>query len=463
MAQQTALNVTSHNIANANTEGYSRQRVSLEASYSISGIINEGQLGSGVDIAGVNRVRQEFLDYQVRRESSSLKNHTAVYDTLQLAESVFMEPSETGFNYQLESFWNAWQELSKTPESSPARTVLKEAAITLVNSFHQMNTQLSDIKNDAQSQIQSIVKEANNISAGIARLNKQIVNINITGQSANDLMDKRDLALDKLALLGSVSVSHITDASGKPTGAIEVKLDGVNGEFSLVNAEGAHPIDVTTLNSISPKDGELAGLMQVNSDSGKSNSIQFYIDKLDTLALSMAENINNIHKAGIDLNGNLGEDFFIIEGQGSSAATIQVNPNIEHNVSTIAASSVNELLLPGNGDQARLIAEIKNALMEYDADTKQLLNSDSGSITIGMFYQDMVIELGSATSDAGRMVENQQALTEQTISQRESVKGVSEDEEISNMILYQHAFNASAKVISVIDEMLNTIINGMKV
>jgi flagellar hook-associated protein 1 FlgK len=177
----------------------------------------------------------------------------------------------------------------------------------------------------------------------------------------------------------------------------------------------------------------------------------------------MAENINNIHKAGIDLNGNLGEDFFIIEGQGSSAATIQVNPNIEHNVSTIAASSVNELLLPGNGDQARLIAEIKNALMEYDADTKQLLNSDSGSITIGMFYQDMVIELGSATSDAGRMVENQQALTEQTISQRESVKGVSEDEEISNMILYQHAFNASAKVISVIDEMLNTIINGMKV
>lgn len=458
MVQQTALNVASHNIANANTEGYSRQRVNLQASESISGMVNSGQLGSGVDIAEISRVREEFLDYQVRKETANLENHTAIDDTLQLVETIFMEPSETGFNQQLDNFWNAWQELSKTPESSPVRTVLKEAAVSLTDSFRQMSHQLSDIQNDIQGQIQSSIKEVNSIAEDIARLNDKILYVNVSEQNANDLLDKRDLALDRLAALGQISVSHSVDANGKTTGTIEVKL----GEFNIVDADGAHPIDITDLNPTVLKEGRLAGLMQAGLDSGKSNSVQFYLDKLNTLALGMAQSINDIHKTAMDLDGILGEDFFVFEGQEASAANIQVNPNIEHNVSKIAAAQADETLLADNGDKARQIADLKDVFMEYDSNSKQLINSGSGNITIGMFYKNMITELGSATSDAGRKVENQQALVEQTMARRESVKGVAEDEEIANVVLFQHAFNASAKIISVIDEMLNTIINGLK-
>jgi flagellar hook-associated protein 1 FlgK len=461
MAQQTALSVTSHNIANANTEGYSRQRVSLETSYPVSGIVSEAQLGSGVQVSGIERVRREFFDHQVRKESSSLENQNTVYDTLQLVENVFMEPSETGFNQQLEEFWNAWQELSKNPESSPVRTVVKESAITLVDAFHRMNAQLNEIKNDAKNQIQLIVQEVNGIAKNIAQINKQVASISVTGQSANDLLDKRDLALDKLACLGSITVNQITDANGRPTGAIEVKLDGINDGFNLVDTDGPHSLDTAILDSILLKDGELAGLMQVSSDSEKSNTIQFYTDKLNAIALSIAEIVNDIHKAGIDLDGNSGEDFFVFDGP-VGAATIQLNPNIEYNISKIAAASSNDILLTGNGDQARLIAEIRNTFLEFKPDSNQLINSGSGNITIGMFYKNMITELGSAASESARMTENQQVLVNQAITWRESVKSVSEDEEIANMILYQHAFNASAKLISVMDEMLNTIINNMK-
>ncbi len=352
MVNQTALNVTSHNIANTNTEGYSRQRVNMAASYPISGMVNSGQLGTGVDIAEISRVRQEFLDYQARKENANLENQTAIYDTLQLVETVFMEPSENGFNQQLEDFWNAWQELSKTPESSPARTVLKEAAVSLTDTFRHMSRQLNDIKDDIQSQIQLIVDQVNTISEGIVRLNEQIVNVTISGENANDLMDKRDLALDQLAALGLISISPSVDANGKVTGAIEVKL----GEFSLVDADGAHPITSDALTSLEDglADGRLAGLMHVGSELDKSNVVQFYIDKLDTLAVGIANGINEIHKTGMDLYKDTGKVFFWCSG----AADMQVHPDIENDVSKIAAAQADPSLLPGNGDVAREIADL---------------------------------------------------------------------------------------------------------
>lgn len=475
MAQQTALNVTSHNIANANTEGYSRQRVNLETSKPISGLVSAGQLGSGVDIAEIVGIKDDFLNYQVRKETSRLENNIAVSHTLQQVEAAFNEPLDTGFNEQLNEFWNSWQELANNSESSPVRTVVKEAAGSLTDTLRQMSAQLTEINDDIRNQIQLKIKDVNNLSARVAGLNAQIVKINITGQNANDLLDARDLAFDELAALGNINLTDCLDANGKPTGAIEVKL----GNVTIVDDAGAKEISIGDIKS-AVTDGELAGLLQAGGDSGKSNTVQFYIDKLDTLAVGMAKIINDIHATGKDLDGNSGQEFFVFkdnEGElidltavdwnnpwssGLSAANIYLNPDIEHDVAKIAASKMDNILLEGNGDIALEIAELKHALLKYDPEKQILTNPGTGNLTLGTFYQDMIAELGSAAKETEKKVKNQQALVDQNMSRRESVQGVSLDEETVNMVLYQHAFGASAKVISIMDEMMDTIVNRMK-
>jgi flagellar hook-associated protein 1 FlgK len=476
-AQQVAMDVASHNIANANTAGYSRQRVDLVSSAPISGLTAAGQLGSGVDVGDVTRVRNEFLDYQVRKETSSLQNQTAIADTLSQVETVFMEPSETGFNNQLESFWNNWQELSKNPESSPVRTALKEDSISLTDTLRQMHNQLIDIKDDVQMQIGLNIKDVNSIAERIARLNSQIANIKITGQSPNDLMDARDMALDKLATLGNITITDYLDANGKATGAIEVKL----GTITIVDESGYKPISRDDINSSTVTEGKLAGLLQVGGDTGQSNSVQHYIDKMDTLAVAIAKAINDIHSTGKDLDGNSGEDYFVFKDaagneidfsgvdwdqpftSGLSAGNIYINSVIQEDVSKIAASKEDEIFLEGNGDIALKIAQFKDVYLEYNAANQVLHNNTtSGNTKIGMFYQSLITELGSASNEAEKKVNNQQTLVNQTTRRRESTMGVSLDEEAANIVLFQHAFNANAKVISVLDEMLNTIINGLK-
>jgi len=476
MAQQVAMDVASHNIANANTEGYSRQRVNLATSEPISGLTSAGQLGSGVDVAEITRVRDGFLDYQLRNESSGLEYQTAISDTLSQVETIFMEPSKTGFNEELETFWNNWQELSKTPESSPVRTALKEASISLTDTLRQMHDQLTDINSDIQSQIELKIEDVNSIAERIAVLNKEIVNVKIAGDSPNDLLDARDLALDDLASIGNITITNLQDVNGKYTGAIAVKL----GTITIVDGDSANIISSADVNSSTVADGALAGLLQVGGDSNESNTVQFYINKLDTLAVSIAKSINDIHTTGTDLDGNSGENYFVFKdaagneidlsavdwdnpfASGLGAGNIYINSDIQDDVSKIAASNQGSIFLEGNGDIALQIAGLKDVYLEYDAANQVLQNSTSGDITMGMFYHDMITELGSAASAAEKKVDKQQTLVDQTTNRRESIQGVSADEEMANIVLFQHAFDASAKIISVMDEMLDTIINGLK-
>lgn len=476
MAQQAAMDVASHNIANANTEGYSRQRVNLETSMPISGITSAGQLGSGVTIAEITRVRDGFVDYQLRQETSTLEYYSTISDTLSKVETVFMEPSETGFNAEMENFWSNWQEVANSPGSSPVRTALKEASISLTDTLRQMRQQLTDINNDIQKQIELKTEDLNSLAERIANLNEQIVNVKITGQNPNDFLDSRDLLLDELSALGNITVTDLLDSGGKATGAIAVKI----GDLTIVDGDGAHALAATDLNSSNIDDGALAGLLQVGGNSGESNTVAYYINSLDTLAVAIAKSINDLHATGTDLEGNAGGEYFVFKDAdgneidlstidwddpfagGLNAGNIYVNPDIQADVSKIAAAYQDGIFLEGNGDIALQIASLKDVYMEYDAANQVLNNSGNGDITLGMFYQNMITSLGSATDAAEKMVKNQQALVDQTANRRESSQGVNTDEEMANIILFQHAFDASAQVISVMDEMLDTIINGMK-
>ena len=465
MAQQTALDVTSNNIANANTDGYTRQRVSMVASSPISGLVTDAQLGSGVDVADVTRIRDTFIDYQIRNETSTLEYESTISDTLSNVESLFMEPSDTGLNEQLDTFWSAWQDVAATPESSPVRTVLKESAVSLTDTIRQISGQLSDIQDDIQSQIDLDIKDVNSISERIAKLNTQIEQSVTRGETPNNFMDARDLLVDKLSALGNITVTNLQDGNGKYTGAVEVKL----GDLVIVDETDAIEIDSDDVSSATITDGSLAALLHLGGDEDETDTIQYYINKLNTIAVAIATSVNDIHATGEDLDGASGVDFFVFKDEDGNVITtesdftagnIYVNPDIEDNVSKIAAS--HDADLEGNGDIARQIGDLKDTRMTYDSTNEVLENSGTGTITIGDFYQDMITELGSRVSEAKSNISNQQTLVDNLTTKKESNSGVSLDEETANTVLYQHAFSACAQIISVMDEMLDTIIINMK-
>lgn len=457
MSQQTALSVASNNIANANTDGYSKQRTDMEDSISISGLVSGAQLGSGVDIADVVRVRNDFVDYQLRTQTSSLEYDTTMSDTLSNIETVFNETSDSnGLSTQLDKFWSAWQNVSTTPDSSAVRTTLMEAGVTLTDTLNQLSSQLTTIQNDTKTQIDQTIENVNNISQRVAKLNDQIVSSEVQGETPNSLLDARDLMLDKLSKIGNITITKCQNAAGNYTGAVSVQL----GTKTIVDSSGASvSISSSDIDSSTVKDGSLAALVHLSGNEDSTDSVQYYIDKLNTLAAGIAKTVNDIHTTGTDLNGSSGEDFFVTSDSASNvtAANISINSVIQKNVSKIAASQ-GSTNLTGNGDIALQIADLKGTQLTEDLET----TTGTGTITIGAFYSDMVTELGTQVSNASADVTNQQTVVDNLTTKKESASGVSVDEETANVVLYQHAYSACAKVISVIDEMLDTVINNMK-
>lgn len=211
-AQQTALNVTSHNIANANTEGYSRQRAVLEttAPYGGNGMNSPGgagQLGTGVQVSQIQRLRDTFLDYQIRSETSSQGTAQATEKYVSQIEGVFNEPSDSGISSLMTKFFSSWKDLAAQPANSTTRTIAVQNANTVAGALNTAYSKMQDIKNNANIDVSSDVFDINNMLNDIDKLNQQIKDIKIEGNEPNDLMDKRDLLLDKLSSKLGITVS----------------------------------------------------------------------------------------------------------------------------------------------------------------------------------------------------------------------------------------------------------------
>ncbi|SMB82824.1 flagellar hook-associated protein 1 FlgK [Desulfonispora thiosulfatigenes DSM 11270] len=482
MAQQAAINVTSHNVANANTPGYTRQRAFMETSIPISGL-GKGQLGSGVEIAEIQRLRDEFIDYQIRNETSKLGTNEAKSDALSQIETVFMEPSETGFNELMNDFWNGFQELSKYAESSPIRTTVKEVAVSLTDAFRHMSKQLTDFQTDTTKNMGIKVIDVNSLGRQIASLNDKIVNIKMSGDNPNDLLDKRDTLLNQLSGLGNITTTPRLDANGKPTGALDVKF----GDQKLVDNITSNDVEFTDgklvlkekdgkTTDIKLADGELAGMLELNKTEGTdlgTDSIQFYKNKLDSLAVGIAKAVNEEHRKGTNLKEETGIDFFVFKDEKGdpitdltkiSAANIYLNSDIEKDVSRIAAAATPSDpgdFAKGNGEIALNIAKLQSAALKITGGNLEVTTGGGGT-NFADYYKDMTAELGVATKEAHRMTENQGVLVNQLEMRQESLIGVSMDEEMANLISFQHAYQANAKVISTMDELLQTVINMVR-
>jgi flagellar hook-associated protein 1 FlgK len=516
-AQQTAMQTTGHNIANANTAGYTRQVVNMTAAKPMEAMgmthtTAPGQLGQGVEVTSITRIREKFLDDQFTTENKLLGEWEIRSDTLEKLEAIINEPSDNGIRQVIEGFWNAWQELSKTPENMTARVLVKERALALTDAFNHTGRQLRELSEDITSNIGVKVNQINSLAKQITSLNGEIVRVEGLGDSANDLRDQRDLLVDNLSKIVNIKVTGesagyrvqmgnvVLAAPNEEPAALtsndmtQAKVSGdlLSGEvFGMIHSRDVHIANYRYQLDLMVK-GIAEGNMKVTLPAGSvipdgttltsgTTSTTFSGSVANrTLANDMTvvvKGLNGLHALGYSSNNasppvsNI--PLFTQKVAGTwSAETFSVNADILADVTNIASSmrtyedaAGKELLVKGNNSMALLIASARDQKLDFDA----LTGSSSSNLsvlsggTFSEFFQSIVGELGVQSQEASRQVSNQQVLVEQVDSRRQSVSGVSLDEEMANLIKYQHSYNAAARVMTTVDEMLDKIINGMGV
>lgn len=456
-AQQQAMATTSHNIANTNTPGFSRQQAILAATPGIPApganhAQGVGQMGTGVEVSEVRRIRDQFLDRQIRLELGKLGEWETKRDALEQVEVLFMEPSETGLNSLMGQFWDSWQELSKSADSSPVRTTVRETAQALTDAFRHTYAQMDLLKTHLQDLQNDKLAEINSLGRQIADLNQQIVTIKGSDphrMNPNDLLDRRDQLLDQLAELTDYTLIN------QDYGSIDIQVtDDSGADHMLVQGKTYTPVAGLTATT-----GEWHGIESA------IQTVEEYQEHLDTLARGLRDRVNEIHQAGYDLDGESNIAFF----QGNGAADIEVSDEVMQDVRNIAAASDTDTegnpipVGAGNGINALKIAQLRRVSMEVSGSgaTATLVEAASGGTTIDNFYKDFITTLGIHSHEADRMRVNQEALVEQLTNRRDSISGVSLDEELAHLVQYQRAYQASAKVIAVVDQMLDTLVNRL--
>jgi len=497
-AQQGALYTTGHNISNVNTPGYSRQRVNFETTtpFPVPSRVQPqiaGQMGTGVEIGTVQRIRDQFLDMQFRAENSRLGYWESKQEALSRMEDLLNEPSENGLSKTMDRFWQSLQDLADHPENTGARSVVAQRGLALAETFNHLSKSLQSIEADLKEQIDVSVEDINSLLRQINNVNEQIQKIEPHGMLANDLYDERDRLIDQLSEHMNIKVDYtpssesaldiaeglvsieILDSRGNSIGENEDKvflLDATNPElFSDEVLEVNYNEDTDLLSNIAiggitvdldkiEFTGSFSALIDsfgyMDGDAEKGDYPEI-LAELDNMAQALADAFNEVHKDGAgldtDADGNPIKseiDFFVHKegSDGITAETITINPDILKEPSLIAAGELEKG--SRNGDNALKLADVFDEALEDLDDT-----------SIRKFYTGLIGELGVKGQEAQKMKENTEILQAQVDHSRMSVSAVSLDEEISNLIKFQHAYNAAARNMTAIDELIDRIINQM--
>jgi len=417
LTQQQALDVTGHNIANANTQGYSRQEAVLEPTrpYIIpANSVNTGagaQLGSGVDVAAIRRVRDQFLDLQYRAQQMSLGDATARTTSLDQVEGAFAEPTDDGLAAQLSRFWDAWSDVANAPEDAGARSALVTVSQTLSASFRTISDQLTTVAQEAQDEFDAITGpsgDVGNMASELADLNRAIGDAVFRGQQPNDLMDRRDQLIDRLSQLAQVSVTDTGDSRYRiDFGGVTLVDPSTPTGFNWPQTLGRTP------------GGKLGALLDLASPTGPALT---YRGSLDAVAADLVRTVNALHTS---------TPFF--DPAGTTAATIAV-------LATSATVQTGSGTASGENDVAQAIARLRGG-------------------TTDQLYQALVARIGTEAQAAVRAQSTSQSLVDSIDDRRQSVAGVSLDEEMTNLIRFQRGYQASARTMSAMDEMLDTLVN----
>jgi len=440
-AQQMGLNVTGHNIANVNTPGYTRQRVMFEASK--PAWTPDGMLGSGVSVMDVERIRNGFFDDRIRTEEQALGKWQLKEQVFQEVQNVFNEPSETGLSAVLSQFWDGWAALANDPQNGVYREQVRQYGTRLVDTMHNFESRLRVLQSTLNTELERTVDEFNTMLNQIATLNDKISAVEIQGTTANDYRDRRDSLLESLSAMADIRVVEHNNGMITVTlgGRVLVDRNSVTGLSTESTSTGSvlttYPTWEGDGTEILVTDGKIKGLMEMRDE-----SIEAQIHKLDEIALTLVSQLNSVHSGGYGLNGSTGINFF--DSDTTGAADIALDANILADIAMIAASGDGST---GDGTIAQQISEVGES---------QIMSSNT--VTINDYFASMMGSLGVAAQESQFMSENQGLVVQQLLNQRSSVSGVSLDEEMTNLIRFQHAYEAAARLVSVVDEMMETLI-----
>jgi flagellar hook-associated protein 1 len=444
LTQQQAVNVTGHNIANANTPGFSRQRVVLQTGHPVGG--QPGMSGTGVTADEIQRVSDRFVGSQINREIQNKGGWEARQNSLERVETVFDESAGFGLNAAMSEFWNSWQDLVNNPGGQTEREILVANTQNLTRTFQKIDTDLRNVQQDLDGNISATVAEVNLLAAQVSGLNEKISDTEATGLNANDYRDARDLVLNDLS--EHIDFNSYEDDDGRVTVMLgdgkSLVGSGANGRLATATNAVTGVQDVvwetdtaTTINS-RIAGGRIGGWLAI-----RDTVIPEYIDRLDTLAGGIITAVNTEHQAGLDRNNQPGVAFFT----GSDAAGIQVNPAIGADATLVAAARAPGRA-PGDNSNAVRIAGLQ-----------QDLTMNGGAATFADDYNSLVSDVGIAVRSASQTAAFEENLVAQLENYRESVAGVSLDEEMINLVKFQNAYDAAAKLIAATDEMMGTVLN----
>lgn len=548
LSQQTAVEVAGHNIANVNTDGYTRQQAVIEPGPPIPTI--PGQIGTGVRVTEIKRAYDNFLGSQINSETNLLGKWTSKEEALSRAEVVFNETTGGGLNKYLTEFWSAWQNLSLNPAGETERQAVIGKGKLLSDTFNKLSTDLKRIRDDIDKKIVATVDEVNQYTSQIAELNKTIHESEVTGENANDLRDKRDLIIKKIA--ERMDVNYYEDSTNKQVIVYTAKgRPLVTGQYAfqlqaVQNSENAALHDVKwtnvdgTLTDLSSDltGGNLAGLIET-----RDSNVQQYLKKLDILSASIVKEVNKKHVTGYGLDGSTGVNFFnplsvtakagasntgsatvssgsvsnpqvvatdnyevrftssssysiynvtqgassgtytfssgsaitffqqkgitvsisgsaasgdrfVISASENSSAIMAVNSTVELNTKKVAAAKGEA---SGDGNNALAIGALQSSLIVGGS-----AGAASGTYTFNDYYNAVVGTVGLDATTAKEKVKQREAVKLQLENRRENISGVSLDQEMIELIKFQQAYGAAAKLIAVVDELVTTLLSTVR-
>ncbi|NII51942.1 flagellar hook-associated protein FlgK [Frigoribacterium endophyticum] len=458
VAARTGLDVTGQNIANVNTEGYTRQRVgqsSVEAPARV-GLYSSGVVaGQGVSVDAIARLGDQVVDGQVRGTAAAAGYQSVRASALSTLEESLGEPSGTGIAAQLGQFWNAWSDLGNHPgETGPAAVLLGQAT-TLAGSLASGWKAVDDQWSAVRGQADSLAGQINSAATQVADLNDRIRTATQQGVSANEMIDARSRLTEKIASLAGGTVRDAGD------GTVDVLVGGnalvsgttarsivVTGEHSMTTAAAGGAASVGLAWSHRPGDaialdgGSLAGavsLLAPAASDGRGGAIAQAAASYDALASQLATQVNAVHATGVTADGSPGGAFFGQTAGVSAARGLTVLPT---SAATIASRSATGGALDGSIAQA--VSQVGVGTGSPDR-TWSTIVAGVGAASQTESAQSTLTDL-AATSAKSRQL---------------SGAGVSLDEENVNLLSYQHAYQGAARVMTAIDEMLDTLINGM--
>ncbi len=560
-ASQLGLDVTAQNISNVNTEGYSRKKLTLTADSRDDTAF--GQMGFGVEVKNIARIRDVFVDKQIMQQIETKGYYDQIDNALERIENIFTEPQDMGLANYVEEFWDAWQDLVNNPGDYGSRSVVKAKGQVLTDVFHNLAGEFNGLQDSQNSAIEEKVKRINEILKEVHNLNKEVTMIESTGQNANDSRDQRDLLVKELSKY--VDTASFEDENGALTITSAGYLMVSPVTFSKIelskstfrNSDGTSRSDLSlsigaSRKDYKPLDGELKGLFKVRDE-----VVPFFKDILDELSTNIVEKVNELHTKGYSLDGFSGIHFFdpqktkagninlsaavlqdvknIAAASGGTASNIithtlavtnigstvppastaygtpvnlsnDLNPTTTYDniiqgtvtvTTTVAGNTVtleegggkdyiidyangtitflssaslklgdpntNPIEInyqyntgaskgPGDGSNALAIAQLRQTK------TMEVNPAGENTATFSEYYSGIIGTLGIQRNEATANVESRSTMIRYLEKQQDAYSGVSLDEEMTNLIKFEHSFAAAARLISVVEDMMDTLI-----